>query len=495
MKIINKFFLLFVFASLITSCNDAIEIDQPGRLGADQAFRSVSDLQLGLLGAYGNLDSTHEILFNAVFTDEIALGLTNGGQGLTDGSYGFILNSTSTAPTNIWTTNYAVLNSVNRVIAAAAAITPEAGEEDQYNDILGQCYALRAYAHFTLLSYYSTDYTDDSALAVILLDFVPEVSQSLPRNTNGEIFTSIISDLDLAAGLIDPAGADPLFFTVDGTIALRARVALYRGQYATAGTLAADLLTRYPIADQGQFFNMWDDADTTEQIFSIDRAIADNFDNQGTNGGGWAGSLFANVDPTISGAPFFEMGRAVFNLYDAADIRRARFVGPDALINPGYATDPLRQSTDVLNFFIYPGSGGQPLLNDLKVFRSAEMLFIQAESLADAGDLVGAATLIQQLRTARLGAAQPLPVYANETEAFGAILDERRQELVAQGHRYLDLKRIGARGNREVLREPTDCAVNGACSLPVSDFRFTLPIPQVELNANVVIRDQQNPGY
>ena len=32
----------------IVSCNDAIEIEQPGRLGAENAFQSVPDLRAGL---------------------------------------------------------------------------------------------------------------------------------------------------------------------------------------------------------------------------------------------------------------------------------------------------------------------------------------------------------------------------------------------------------------------------------------------------------------
>ena len=39
----------------------------------------------------------------------------------------------------------------------------------------------------------------------------------------------------------------------------------------------------------------------------------------------------------------------------------------------------------------YEGSEGQPLMNDLKVLRVAEMYFIHAEAQAAQGDLAGAA--------------------------------------------------------------------------------------------------------
>ena len=72
-----------IFACLlvtVTSCNDAIEITQPGRLGAENAFRSVTDLQSGLLGAYNFLDTTYEIGFTSAMTDECYRGRDNGGQ-------------------------------------------------------------------------------------------------------------------------------------------------------------------------------------------------------------------------------------------------------------------------------------------------------------------------------------------------------------------------------------------------------------------------------
>jgi hypothetical protein len=135
-------------------------------------------------------------------------------------------------------------------------------------------------------------------------------------------------------------------------------------------------------------------------------------------------------------------------------------------------------------------------MNDLKAFRSSEMLLILAEARAAAGNFTGAAILIKQLRDARFGSAQAQPIYANQAEAFAGILDERRIELSFEGHRYLDLKRLGTAANKGIERDMTDCtAQSGACTLPANDFRFALPIPIVEINGNPGIGDQQNPGY
>lgn len=500
MKNYKKIFYLFGLVTMLVACNDAIDIDQPGRLDADAAFETVADLQAGLFGVYANYDLSGEIAFSSIFTDELSIGFDNGGQGLAD--YGFVLNAGSQAPASFWVGAYGAINSANRLIEAAELITPEAGEEAQYNSILGQAYFLRALAHFFLQSYFTTNYEDDNALGVIAVDFVPTIDQQLLRNTNGEVFGLITADLDRANSLMGTDTSDPTFANRDAVLALRARMAAYRGNYTLAASASQTLLNKYGLANRAEYEAAFLDTDNSEMIFKLERTNNDPYDGQGATGspaaGGWAGARFAFVDATLAGSPYFEMGRSLFNLLDPADIRYDVNVAPTSLIDPDYATNN-NPATDILVIQKYPGSEGQPLMNDLKVFRSSEMLLIRAEAYADAGSFNGAANstaaLLKQLNDARFGVATALPVFANETEAFAAILDARRIELAFEGHRYKDLKRLGARANQGVLKDPIDCAFNGACTLPASDFRFTLPLPIVEFNANPGLRDQQNPGY
>ncbi len=500
MKNYKKIFYFLGLAAMLTACNDAIDITQPGRLDADAAFENVADLQAGLYGVYDNYDISTEIAFSSIFTDELSIGFDNGGQGLAD--YGFILNPGSVAPASFWTGAYAAINSANRLIEAAASITPEAGEEAQYDQILGEAYFLRALAHFFLQSYYTTDYEDDNALGVIAVDFVPTIDQLLLRNTNAEVFGLIEADLDRANSLMGNDTSDPTFANKDAVLALRARMAAYRGNYTLAASASQTLLDKYGLANRAQYEGVFLDTDNTEVIFKLERTNNDTYDRQGSTGsaatGGWAGARFAFVDATLAGSPYFEMGRSLFNLLDPTDIRYDVNVAPTSLIDPDYATNN-NPATDILVIQKYPGSEGQPLMNDLKVFRGSEMLLIRAEAYADAGAINGAtnsaAALLKQLNDARFGTDTALPVFANETEAFAAILDARRIELAFEGHRYKDLKRLGARANKGVEKDAIDCAFNGACTLSATDFRFTFPLPIVEFNANPGLRAQQNPGY
>ena len=490
MKNIYKLIFACLFISFV-GCNDAIDIEQPGRLGAENAFQDIGDLRSGLLGAYDFLDTTNEIGFTAAFTDETFRGRDNGGQNSAEQN--FNLNSGNGYVFGIWAGNYGAIGMANRVIEAADRID-RSEDPIEYDNILGQAYAIRAYSHFQILTYFSPDYTDDDALAGLLLtEVTSDIFASIPRSTNAEFYAQIESDLDMAEDLITVYEGQT-FISDDFITALRARMAAYRGQYSLADGYAADLLESYPIADQAQYSAMYDDADFTEVIFSLERTTQDSYDGQGTGGGGWAGSLFAFIDATAGGGPFMEMSRSVYNLLDGTnDIRLSRNLNLiDSSIDPGYESNDNFINDDVLLVFKYPGSEGRPLMNDLKVFRSSEMLMIRAEAAADANDLAGAAAFVKQLRDARYGSSQPTPSYANQAEAFGDILDERRLEFLFEGHRWVDLKRLGARGNRTIDRDARECSFLSGCSISNSDYRFTLPIPLAELTANPV---EQNSGY
>ena len=101
-------------------------------------------------------------------------------------------------------------------------------------------------------------------------------------------------------------------------------------------------------------------------------------------------------------------------------------------------------STDVLVIDKYPGKGNTPLRNDVKIFRLSEMYLILAEAAAAQDKLVDAATYIKKIRDARTySGTATKPVYANKVEALKDVLKERRVELCLEGHRYVDLRRLG----------------------------------------------------
>jgi len=501
-----KHLLAIVVAASLFSCNDATDIIQPGTLNATAAYQTVEDLQLGSLGVYRLLDISDEIGFTSRFTDETRLGFDSGGQGRD--LYTFNFNSNSNNPSAMWLRYYRIIREATTIINAASSINiNSANAQDTVDNIVGQMHAIRAFSHFTMLSYFTTDMTDDTALGVPILDFIPGFNYQPLRNTNGQVFAAIDADLNIAANKITESSI--LFFNNDAVTALRARIAAYRGQYGIAEPLAQQLLNAYPITTStSEYQLMFLDQINTEMIFKLERTINDNFDSQGTSevGGGWLGSLFAFTGPDFNGSPFMEAALDLVNQMDPNDIRRS--VNVITYLN-GQAPNPVPRDIHIVNK--YPGSEGRPLMNDQKVFRSSEMLMILAEARADAGDLAGAELLIEQLQDARIDdindngtPTDPSDdfdnfvanvTFANDTDAFGQILDERRIEFAFEGHRYKDLRRLGARGNRTISRDALDCAQLNTCNLPTTDFRFTWPIPFQEIIGNPGLRNQQNSGY
>jgi hypothetical protein len=487
-----KFILVALAVSLFSSsCEDAIDIIQPGELGPDKTFQTVGDLQFGLNAAYAAISGEAPIAFSTVFTDEVAIGFANGGQGLNGGEYIFNLTTGSGDAAAIWGSNYALINRANRVIAGAALVTPTAAQQAAYNNVLAQAHILRAWGHFVLLSHFSTDLTNDAALGVIKVDFVPLTTQQLPRNTNGEVFALIDSDLAFVSSLGANAAntATRTFVSADFVKAFKARMAAYRGKYTIASGFADDLIAAYPLTGRSAsvatqntsaYLNIWTDVaipTNNEVIFKLERVPGNRLIN----------GIWSSVDSTIDGSAFYEMGTSLYNLLNNVnDIRRRAFLSPTSL-----------PAENKLVIGKYPGSGGIAQLNDVKIFRSVEMYFIKAEVFADASNFPAVAAQLQLVNNARFvaGTAPVIAVPANQAAAFAEILKQRRIELCFEGHRYLDLKRLGVKAGVTIDRATVDCSIFNACSIPNTDYRFTMPIPGVEISANSAIKSQQNPGY
>lgn len=496
MKKIKSIFAIVLALVLTVSCDDAVDIIQDGELPMN--LDTEADLEQYLKGQiYSNLDVSSDIALTAVFTDEVSIGVDNGGQDIS--LHRFFLNQSDGYVANMWLTNYTVINGVNRLLKEAVKIPVT----DKYSSILAEARVLRAYSYLQLLSYFSTDMSDDSALGVMLLDFVPELNTRLPRVSNGEIFALIESDLTFAAdNYIDLPSSNVnryKYVSKDLINSIYARMYLYRKNYVLAKEYAEKVkdesglnLTIAKTADTTPLFpyrRMWADTERGEIIFAMSRP------QEGT-WGNIASAFYFNTTNAEGGA-YLEMGRDLFNRLDdvSGDIRRVEFVDASAKIYGSYETAPDYIQKDVLPINKYPGKGSQALRNDLKIFRLSEIYFILAECAIFQGDLPTAAGYIKNIRDARnQNGPVALPNYATETVALGDLLDERRKELCFEGFRYLDIKRLGVLANRSIDRHPTDDQIK---SLPTTisntDHRFTLPIPQSEVSGNPTI--QQNPGY
>lgn len=540
-KIIITLLLSSIFFS---SCEESLNIVQDGELNDETLFTNVSNMQQYLNRAYSSVSIQNDIITSSILTDEVALGSA----GFPNQTHNFNVFSTNGFASEIWNQHYAGINYMNRVIRGSQNFTPPATDIVAYNNIIAQARALRAFCHLQLLVYFSSDMSNDNALGVMKLDFVPTPQQKIPRSTNGEIFQLIEQDLDFAFNNLSNAN-NYLLANKNMVNALRARMYLYRKNYVLAEQYADAVLssgiqlsdsqfslpTGFPTTSstfvptgtgtgstsfdalptgtnsviQTALFNMdrhtasinspnyrkvWVDGIQGECIFSLVRLNnAANF-----------GSQYNTNQSYISGGPLWDMSRSLYELFTqplgggAEDFRRWAFVDRSATI----ATDPTTATrlSEVIVIDKYPGKSGGHSSNNLKIFRLSEIYFIKAECrIRRDNDRSAAAILIKNLRQARnyiSGAVVPTPVYSTNQQAFFDILLERRKELCFEGHRYIDLKRLGSdagvSNTQRYFKDSENSSATSPSNIAVSDYRFTLPIPQAEINVNPM---NQNSGY
>lgn len=495
MKNIYKIILIPVFFLVISCDNELLKPFTPGALTEEVAITNANDLRRITNNCYVALNNRSDIEFSSVFTDEVSIGLTNGGQGISD-NYAFFMIPSSTSPNGIWNTCSVVLARANKVIINAdklllnPSLTATAATEIKV--LKGEALMLRAYSHLRMISYFSINPRDDNALGGILALREVGVDQFLPREKNGLIYNSIHNDLNDAINLIGSFAFDATRANKIAAIAIKARAYALKGDYPNA-LVQANLVIATPglvsLSTTSQYQAIfWTDTNN-EVIFKLSRNI--NQSTQATN----IGNIWASVDATYGGSPFYEINRSLFNSINPTDIRYQTVVAPSSLVDPNYLTSTNYKQTDVLVVGKHPGTAAKrPLNNDFKLIRMSEMYFIKAEAEISAGQLISAATTLKFLLDRRFPTPQTLPVFANATEGWKFILDQRRIEFAFEGYRFIDLKRLGGVNfaNTGIERDSRDC--NGSnCSLPVSDYRFALPIPTAELNSNPTI--QQNPGY
>ncbi len=495
MKNILKIAIFTIALWAVQSCNTD-DIGTPGLLPDTESVVDLETLSNAVNSAYTSFSGKNTVQFTTIFTDEVGMGYANGGQGTGDLNYYFNINTNSGTVQGIWSGYIVAIQNANRAIIGAENFVGETdAEESQRLDYIAQARGLRAYAYHELINYFSPDITSDTALGSVLFTDVYSEVVGLPRATNGEIYQLINEDIAYALENLAQE-SNVHYVSKDFIRALMIRVNSYRGTYTNVESMVDSYFPATEMANTAGYPFVWDDTNPgTECIFNLRRLKNGPFDFQS----GWIGNNWASVNATYLGSPFFEMGRDLYNLYaqNPGDVRLSTFLSNTSIIDPNYNTSMDYLNTDALIISKYPGIAEQPLLNDIKIFRVSEMQLLKAEAQIANNNLVGAATTIKGIRDARLGAAQTLPTYANQTAAYKDLLDERRKELAFEGFRYIDIKRLGVKGGTSFERDAADAALFGApLTLSNTSHLLTLPIPSDVINANpsLTIADQ-NPGY
>ncbi len=486
MKIINS--LKYLVISLLvfsTSCQDFTEIEPRGVIAANLAFRNIEDFNQALAGAYdvlqlgGYYGSTYSIMPD-IISDNLKVTSEQRGFFLFQRDWGY---SPSDDP-GMWATLYAMLNRVNTVITRIEPFKAE--DEQKHNRILAQALSLRAMVHFDLLRYYGISYDRNNADAQGGVVVVTEVLSptALPsRSTVSQTYDQIYDDLRAAELLyadidapVNVSAGERHYMDLLAMKALRARVSLYAGLWDDAIDYALDVVAEVPLVNTTNFVTMWrDDTFAGENILSVHYSNVEG--GFGATNLLWSPSNAAT--PFVGGASQFTYSDNLVGTYAADDIRFTTWI----------VNAPVDKNYDFIQSK-YPDNGVN-IFSDFKIFRTGEMYLILAEAYFNNNDETNARRYLNDLRAAR----QPSFDAAADGNQTGNLLAlvieiERRKELVIEGHRWFDLRRL----NKGVVRDPADfISPTSQFTLDSSSPKFVFPIPQSETFANPNI--QQNQGY
>lgn len=468
MKIKNILKITFLAgAVLVTSCTDNYLNQKPQEsLDATKAYTDAASVKSGLLGIYGQSTSTTSVTGSGfqngnyyglrywALTDLYANTLTHTG---TFPSFAQINNKSILADnveiTNMWNAMYSTINRANTLLAAIPTINDGALDKNAYT---AEVKTLRAMVYFDILRLWggSNDgYNKPGGVGVPIITsptLVEADATPVARSTEAQVYTQINKDLDDAIAVSSYSNKILGRMGKDAAKMLKARVALYTGDYATAESLCTELISsgRYSMVSGANYANIWLAQNTSESIFEL------QFDPQNSN------AIAFFYYPTNRG------GRNEIN--SSASLNAAHEVGDIRQPVNYTVTAP----TKVTLKYTRVSTGA----DNVTIMRMSELYLIRAEARAKKAtpDIVGA---LADINTIRSRAGLPNFVALTPADIIAQIVKEDRIEFAHEGHIWFDLRRNGMAG-----------------TIVSQAYQALWPIPQREvLNSGGVIT--QNTGY
>ena len=460
MNIKNNVAVLMLAGGLVLGgCNKKLDLSPTDSIDATKAFQNMNDLQAGLFGVYSASSNGSRLYYGSILADEVKLSDENRGQAQTEFRWQY---SSASGDLGGLGGYYTMIDRLHRVLAAFDQVPSLSANDDNLKKRWrAELTALRGVAYLELLTAFMPAGYDANALGVPVV-LRSELLAKPSRNTVGQVMAQV--EADLAAGraesLIPNAPeADPLRLSQSAIAAYQARAAALKRDWDKTITYTTEAITLSgKTLNRTSFLGYWSDGNESESILKYRNGTAPQLNWRDTNGD-----------------VFFEPSDKLKSLFNrTTDVRFLVYFSAAG------------NDTSIVNK--YPGSSRGPQINDLKLIRLAEMYLLRAEANAEKDQLAAAATDLNALRAARITGYTNVTL-ATKAEAITAILNERFKELCFEGFRFYDLKRKGLAVDR-LLSDSRNAAWQ---TLPAGNFRFALPIPQAERDANPNF--QQNPNY
>ena len=453
----SRILLTTLLAATVAGCDSILDVDPVNEIVEESAIVDENTALAAAAGMYDALQdgeyyggdyvwfgdlSSEDVMHTGTFTTFRQADQNN-------------LTADNSTIESMWDQLYITIGRANTVIAKVPNVDMD---EEVKSNILGEAYFIRALTYHNLLRFWGE--RDESGLGVPLrLEPAGSVGEAsdITRATTGEVYDQILADLDMAEDLITDNGSVTRA-SDDAVRAIRARVLLYRGDWAAAEA-AAEAVEPRDLADDFRDLFDPDGIETSEDIFKVAFTAVEY---------SLEGYYYLPYDAGGRGevGPSQALIRAFVPTYNGTE---ASFATPDqrAHVSIDFLEDGTPYATK------WPTGVGA---EDVHVIRYAEVLLIQAEAEARQNELTDAINTLNIVR-ARAGLAPLNAVGMTQDQVLDAILHERRLELAMEGDRWPDLVRRGVAQEVVGFDEA---------------HQVLYPIPLNEID--IVPQLQQNPG-
>lgn len=489
---IKNIFILVSFSLLLINCS--IEDVEPNNLLTDEnVVRDAASANFLLNSAYvlfrtseggsgAPIAVNQELIFGLnlaadQFTEQFSLGFAEN----------FSVNNVQADNITLdafYVNRYKLINTVNFLIEFLENGDASDLSETATNEMIAEARTLRAMAHFDLLRVFGQFYDIDSALGVVVRTEPARDSSLLARSTVQETYDAIISDLQFGS---DNGPSNLPHYRASATTAQAylAKAQLYIGDYTNAALSANSVINNgdgYVLEGvyDDIFFNRWESPEVLFAPFTgngIDEGTVD-----------FVTSIVYSPFVVSPSPSFLVLADEQDGVSGDADFFTFS-AGVDPRVSFGYNfTNPLNENAEtdfgIPGMVKYPFSAPNgPNGNTTYFLRLAEvyLIFAEAETRRDGGDLSTALARLNELRTRATGI--PLKTLSDKATLLEDIRNEKRLELFTEnGESWFDLVRYDRLGDTDAIAlKETLNSIN----------QFIFPIPQRALASNNLL--QPNP--
>lgn len=516
-----KKILYILFATgilLLYSCNDYLETSPSQKVSGNQLLKDVDGAQTIMNGIYramytadwgdGWLDENSGVMAYILAADLMGEDhcMDDMGNGWfyfdyalsTAGDY----NHKSGRPYQTWNFFYTIISNANIVLGKESELD---GEQHEIYAVMGQAYAMRAFAYFNLIQFYQQSITVDNTAKGVPVYTEPTTinTEGKSRGTIQDVYTQINNDIDKAIELLEKAQKEGWirehesyvdFFVACG---LQARINLAQGtedNFSKASKAAKKALEKpglniIPVND----FAGCNSKSKSNVLWALEVTQ--------TQSEGYSG-FFSHMDADAKGM-YAESARQCISkwLYDeipVTDDRKSWW--------RGNLTEEERVPSSSYNSYCqlkFKYANTKTSIGDYMLMRAEEMILIAAEAECHLENYPEARELIKQLGEKRDSdylirlerftdessyneiTVDPLVTLMDE------ILFQRRIELWGENPRLFDLKRLGLGITRSYEKSNHDLDWD----FEPESIEFVFPIPQAEFdgNPNMSASKDQNP--